>query len=202
MLFRRPLGVHLHLSWTWALVAISITLALVGMGGALVTAQGPVRLSFSPAYSHVATGDSFDVRIDVKDALDLNGVWLVVHFDPQRLQVEDADLVAPGVQIRGNGSLWGGRSIAETTNKADNVTGVITYTAFLLGGSGGITGSGTIATIPFRAVSAGFSALTFDPEHTEGDAGENLQPVELSLGEGLVGVDTHQIYLPLGLGRP
>ncbi len=115
-------------------------------------------LTLSPSSSSVSVGNTFTVNILLNASgqatygVDINRL----RFNPALLQVVDADSNTSGVQIT-MGSLMS----VTTLNSVDNVGGSIQLSQ--LADPGNIyNGSGTFATITFRAISAGTANVTFD----------------------------------------
>jgi hypothetical protein len=81
-------------------------------------------------------------------------------FDPNLVQVVDADPNTPGVQIA-VGALMRGRDYGVTRNQADNATGVVEFGIALRAPASPINGSGAVASITWQAKRVGQAALTF-----------------------------------------
>ncbi|MEQ1499820.1 MAG: dockerin type I domain-containing protein [Parcubacteria group bacterium] len=115
-------------------------------------------LVLSPSSTSVSVNSTFTVNILLDTTgqptygVDINRL----RFNPAILQVVDADVATAGVQVT-LGSLM---SVA-TLNSADNTGGSIQLSQLATPGNT-FTGSGTFATITFRAISAGTSNVTFD----------------------------------------
>lgn len=100
--------------------------------------------------------EEFTVEIKVNGIRDLYGVSLEMTYDPSTLRVVE---VTPGNILDGTRSL-----LKEVVNYYDNDTGSLGYACVLMGGRG-ISGSGTLFYIRFRAVSKGYFNImpVFDP---------------------------------------
>jgi len=96
----------------------------------------------------VDSGDSFSVAISAVDIVNLAGFQFDVLFEPNILE---AVSVKEGMLLAGAG----GRYCLEPS--IDNITGRITGIACTRVSRGGVSGSGTLASIIFRAIGAGES---------------------------------------------
>src|SRR3989344_1922802 len=115
-------------------------------------------LSVQPATKSVIVGDTFDIDLllDTEGA-SVDGIDVFyLNSNPSLLEVVDQDAVTPGVQIATNGILD-----LTVYNDADNTTGQIAVSQISLGGSP-FNGSGTVATVTFRALASGIANLIFD----------------------------------------
>lgn len=115
-------------------------------------------ISVSPTSGSHSVNDTFQVSINVNTSgqtaygVDVNKL----RFNPSILQVVDSDAGATGVQISA-GSLMP----LTIVNTVDNTAGTIQFSQLATPGST-YSGSGTLAIVTFRVVSAGNSSLNFD----------------------------------------
>lgn len=136
----------------WLVIGLAVWLA----GPAYAQAA---TLKLSPNSGNAAGGSSIEIKI----LLDTGGVTTsgtdaYVRFDPNSLQVIDANAATEGVQIL-PGSLYSQTSY----NLVDNAAGKISFSGSKSGGSPGYSGSGTLATITFQVVAgSGSTDVTFD----------------------------------------
>jgi peptidoglycan hydrolase-like protein with peptidoglycan-binding domain len=79
-----------------------------------------------------------------------------LNYNPYNLQLIDADVLAPGVQIQA-GSLMPNT----VANSVDTMNGKIVFSQITNGGST-YTGSGTLATMTFKALIAGTASISFN----------------------------------------
>lgn len=116
-------------------------------------------LSLSPSTGSFAAGDTFEVKILLNTSGNTtSGTDAYVRFDPNSLQVVDANSSAEGTQIL-PGSLYSQTSY----NQVDTSTGKISFSGSKSGGSPGYKGTGTLATITFSAVKQiSTTPVTFD----------------------------------------
>jgi general secretion pathway protein D len=134
-------------------VAEAVAPASLKAGAAPAAArQGPaVRLWLAPAKLTVDAGDRFEVRVQATAGQAVSHLPLSLQFDPAVLAV---DKVEPG-------ELLGGAGEAQVMSDAGR-PGVLVIGASRLGKAQGVTGTGTVARIVFRAVGKGSTALALE----------------------------------------
>lgn len=130
---------------------IAFGLLILPLGASAAT------LSVSPSTQTVGVGDTFtvNVRLDTQGS-SIDGVDLrYLSFNPAILQVVDASASTAGVQIA-PGSLMP----LTLLNSVDAGAGRIAFSQVVAGGTK-YSGSGTLASITFKALAAGTAAVTF-----------------------------------------
>ncbi|MBC7234668.1 MAG: hypothetical protein H5T69_02415 [Chloroflexi bacterium] len=157
----------------WLVIGLIVLCFLAAMGfpegmlGAerwLGLSAAGTRVDFQPSYSEIGVGESITVSVMVHDVEDLYSLQMVVRFDPTLLQVQDADLGQPGVQV-GVGS-----ALSQTVTSidgfflqtVDNVAGTIAITVSFAFPDLAFYGSGSLIDISFLGVGGGSSSLGFD----------------------------------------
>ncbi len=152
----------------WILVGILI-LALAGLffyfyksGTIKPQAEGEVAtLSLDPTSGTYNVNDTFnvDIKLDTGGAA-VDGVDLrYLRYDPQILEVQDADTATPGTQISAKSSAF----TEVKTNDVNAAIGTISFSLIVPTGAAGFTGSETIAGISFKAKSGSSAAnVSFD----------------------------------------
>ena len=140
-------------------ILIALQTSVSGLPSAQVAQVTPSAvLSLSPSSTSVNVNNTFTVNILLNTGgqsaygVDVNKL----RFNPAVFQVVDADAGTSGVQIS-PGSLMALTII----NNIDNTAGTIQFSQIATPGST-YSGSGTVATVTFRAISAGSSSATFD----------------------------------------
>ncbi len=116
-------------------------------------------VSIVPSNLRVTVGATATTSLQVNAMRDLYTATVRLAFDPNIVQVLDADAGTPGVQIA-VGALLSGRDYVVTRNQADNAAGAIEFTAGLRGAGPPISGSGPVATITWQGRRTGQSAVT------------------------------------------
>lgn len=136
---------------------------LVAIALLLPSVVSAATLSVSPSSQSVKVGDTFSVVV----SLDTQGTFIdgvdfrYINYNPAVLQVQDSSASSGGVQIA-PGVLMS----MTLANNVDTNLGRITFSQVASGGNK-YKGSGTLATITFKALSAGTANLTFN--HTSGN---------------------------------
>jgi hypothetical protein len=123
--------------------------------------------------------ETVDVEIWINDVTDLYGADVRLSFDPNVVEVVDADPNTAGVQIA-DGDLLG--NIFTAKNEVDNSAGTIFYAVTQLNPQPPANGSGLLAVISFRAKSVGASDLDFTYTKLANRDGEEL-PATSSNGD-------------------
>ena len=157
----------------WMLLA---SLVMVGaLAASPVLAAGSALVLPDPLSVGMKSGEEKTVSIRVENATDLYGIEFQVSFDPNVVQVPDADDSLEGVQIAVGDWMADGFVAA---NKVDNEAGTVLFAATLLNPAEPLNGDGTVATIPFAAQGDGTSPLkitktllaTRDAQETQSEA--------------------------------
>jgi hypothetical protein len=137
--------------------------------GPSVTALEGVNLSIQPSTETVGVGEVFELVIQADAGVQpVSGIDAFVDFVPAHLEVVDADVGAPGIQITPGSALP-----TVIVNEADNYLGTIDFSAGKLGAPFP-TGTFDVATIQFRALAptSPSTAVTFStspPRQTRAD---------------------------------
>ena len=103
--------------------------------------------------------ETIQVKIRINNVADLYGADVRLSFDPDVLEVVDADLGLDGIQLQNGGLLV--PPLYYALNAADNTAGTIQYAITQLNPTLEVSGSGILAIIRLRAKSTGVSALHF-----------------------------------------
>ena len=107
----------------------------------------PVTLRLAPAASEVSLGQTTDVAVEVVDVQDLYGMDLALSFNPNVVEIVDADPSQAGVQIALGTFLDSGFAVL---NAADNVSGTLRFAMTQLNPSEPKSGTGTLIVIRLR----------------------------------------------------
>ena len=141
--------------------AIAVTvLAALGLTCLLFEAQTAtaVVVRMAPSLAQVAVGETVDVAVEVVDVEELYGFDVTVTFDPQVVEVVDADPNTPEIQVWPGDFLDPGFAFINT---ADNEAGSVHFVMNQLNPSEAKSGTGSLIVIRLRGKSAGTSsALT------------------------------------------
>ena len=127
-------------------------------GAKSVAVDAPASLAFAPPDLVVRAGELVSVEVRISDIVGLYGADVRIKFDPQSLQVEDADLHATGVQVTAGNAPQPDFLLRRV---ADNEAGTVWYAATSVSPTLPFSGTGTIVTIAFRGQAEGTSAIEF-----------------------------------------
>lgn len=141
--------------------------AVVERDPAIEPLRSGLRMILEPAVIDVEAGELFEVEILVDAADPVAHLPLTLVFDPS--VVEFVRLIA--------GDFFGGAADAEVLANSTR-PGVVVVGASRLGRAQGVTGSGSLATVMFRAKSAGETTLGFARVNALGADLQRLEPVE------------------------
>ena len=116
-------------------------------------------LSITPTDSTIRVSDIYTINLHIDDIKNFYANELIIRYDPEIIEVLDADPFSPGVQI-----LHGDFFTPDTVirNSVDNISGTIRYVTSLQDNKPGISGTGTLAQIVVRGLVSGTSPLTFE----------------------------------------
>ncbi|NIM95354.1 MAG: hypothetical protein GTO18_16790 [Anaerolineales bacterium] len=150
----------------------------------------------SPVETDVWLGNTVAMDINIEDVTGLYGVTFELTFDPDILNVVDADPGTPGIQITA-GTCPSPDLVV--VNSADNTTGTINFDVSASAPSSPCDGTGTIAQVEFSGVGLGTS-----PVHFNAWLLVNQDAIEISVTaqDGSITVipepaGTYEVYLPL-----
>lgn len=129
------------------------------------------RLLFRPGTVDTQSGGTFTVQLDVENAQNLFAAPFHLKFDPQVLRL---------TEVRAGGLLSGDGKQAIFTQNVLNDTGDATVNLNRTPGTGGVNGSGALATFTFQAVGKGQTSVKFSQL---GLRDSQLQPVSVAAPE-------------------
>ena len=112
----------------------------------------PVVVRMAPAFVQAPEGGTTDVAVEVVDVEALYGFDVTVSFDPQVVEVVDADPSLPGVQVTQGLFLDPGFAVV---NEADNTGGTVHFVMTQLNPSEAKNGTGTLIVIKLLGMQAG-----------------------------------------------
>jgi hypothetical protein len=131
-------------------------LSIVGIAILCAFAQPSLAvpvISVEPSHQNVLQGDIFTVNITVDPAGDeIMGAQYDLHFNNMLLNATD--------QVSGTFLIHDGASTIVVTNEINNTIGLVGYGEMRMGVDYGVTDSGILATITFKAMEPGTSNLT------------------------------------------
>lgn len=113
-----------------------------------------------PSLAEVFTGETADLRVAVEDPTNLYAFEIQLTFEPDVIQIEDANGDQSGIQVHA-GPLLAGKPHFVAANRADNEAGTIHFVAGLLGNQPSIINSGALITMTVQGHAPGTSPLAF-----------------------------------------
>ncbi len=149
----------------------SILLALITLGilAYVAYAQGTPMVKIVPAEATIQVGQTIELTVRVENIANLFGADWSIKFDPNLLEVVDADPNMPGVQIAAGDLL---SSDYVPTNQV--VDGTISYVVQQVEPSMPVSGSGALARITFRAKASGVSDIVLEEAYLSNFDGDGL----------------------------
>ena len=175
---------------------------IVGAAPALTGAQLSTELAeayLDPSEAKIEVGDTITLAVRVGDVKGLYGVQYKLHFDPNVLEVVDADGSLPGVQIH-PAEIFEGRTTYRGTNSVDNAEGVIQYAVMInpIWDDEPVNGPGVLGRITFQAKGEGSSRVRFIgiPDWTALSDRE-ANPIPATWRSSMISVGTQRLFLPL-----
>lgn len=124
----------------------------------------------------IKPGEETIVEVRVKDAAPVYGAEFTISFDPNILEVVDADAQAKGVQIAPGDFFDLSKSHFPLQNHADNSEGSVRYAVSMLNPAPAAQGSGDMAKIAFRAKSPGQAGVRIETSTFGTRNGEAIIP--------------------------
>ena len=111
----------------------------------------PVAVALTPAISSQTVGGTFQVSVNVIDGKDIFAVPMQIQFNPGVLQLLNVD---PGSYLSQDGK-------PGTVVHRDDGTGMVTIGATRPPQASGVSGTGSVCTLTFKAVGQGDSTISF-----------------------------------------
>jgi len=156
---------------TWRAIWAGIVLLflIAGAIGAPALAQSGTVVKVIPAAANINAGETVDVMINVENVANLFGVELLVTFDPNLLEVVDANPSKAGVQVAA------GDLLSPDFEAANEVTGgQIDYALTQIAPHAPVSGNGTLIRITFKGKANGASAITLGTVLLADQNGSNI----------------------------
>jgi LysM repeat protein len=147
-------------------------------------AAGVTVVGIDPAWQRIGPEGTTEVAIRVENVTRLYGAEVHLTFDPNYLEIQDADPDKSGVQLQ-MGSFPAPDFVVQ--NQADNVQGTIDYAVSQLAPREPIDGGGILATITVKTKGEGSSWLAFTSAKLANPDGQQI-PAETLDGEVAIAV--------------
>jgi len=151
---------------------------------------------FEPETMQIGVGQSAEVAIAVRDVTDLYGMEIHLAFDPQIVEVEDAQPDMDGVQISLGTFLEPGLLLF---NEVDNSLGTVNFVMSQRNPAEAKSGTGNLLVIRFRGKVSGDSRLDLTQVLLADRNGMALDP---DLENGMLQVTTQQPTGPTSTALP
>ena len=151
----------------WVSAALAFVLIVVWARGAF--AQGATVVKIVPNEASISVGQTIEVTVQVENIANLYGVEMLITFNPNLLEVVDADPNRPGAQITPGEFLRGG---FEGTNTVTG--GTIDYAMQQVSPNPPSSGSGVLARITFRGIVSGVATIRVDDLNLSNQAGQGI----------------------------
>jgi len=145
---------------------------------------GVTVIGVDPAWQRIGPQGTTEAAIRIENVPRLYGVEVHLTFDPNYLEIQDADPDKSGVQLQ-TGSFPAPDFVVQ--NQADNVQGTIDYAVSQLAPREPIDGGGVLATITVKTKGEGTSRLAFTSAKLANPDGQQI-PAETLDGEVVVAV--------------
>ena len=145
---------------------------------------GITVVGVDPAWQRVGPQGTTEVVIRIENVTRLYGAEVHLTFDPNYLEIQDADPDKSGVQLQ-TGSFPAPDFVVQ--NQADNIQGTIDYAVSQLAPREPVDGGGVLATITVKTKGEGTSRLAFTGAKLASPDGQQI-PAEALDGEVVVAV--------------
>jgi LysM repeat protein len=146
--------------------------------------SGITVVGVDPAWQRIGPEGTTEVAIRIENVPRLYGAEVHLTFDPNYLEIQDADPEKPGVQLQ-TGSFPAPDFVVQ--NQADNFQGTIDYAVSQLAPREPVDGGGVLATITVKTKGEGTSRLAFTGAKLANPDGQQI-PAEILDGEVVVAV--------------
>lgn len=166
------------------LVAGEDPVTAVGTAVASEETPAPVRLELIAQPGAVAPGDSFTVTLRAEATQPVSHLPVTLRFDSRLLEVESVD----------EGRFLGPQNVAKIL--AASRPGRMILGASRLGNVAGVTGSGVLATIRFRALAEGEAVVAFEKSKALDAELKPLRPLMTSTARILISYEAAALPLP------
>ena len=159
----------MKLEWKISSVIIIFLLAALCLS-APASAQEGARVGFFGDLE-IRLDASIEVPVEIRDVEELYAVDLTLRFDPEILEVEDADPDREGVQPGLATFLDAGMTLF---NEVDNEAGIVRFVMSQINPSEGKSGDGILLVLYFTAKQAGSSPLSVEAVELSNRYGEAI----------------------------
>lgn len=145
---------------------------------------GVTAVGVDPAWQRIGPEGTTEVAIRIENVTRLYGAEVHLTFDPNYLEIQDADPDKPGVQLQ-IGTFPAPDFVVQ--NQVENVQGTIDYAVTQLAPREPVDGGGVLATIAVKTKGEGTARLAFTSVKLANPDGQQI-PAEILDGEVVVTV--------------
>jgi len=150
-------------------ISTVLTFAIITVWAGSAFAQSTPLVKFDPSEIAIGLGQTTEVTVQVENVANLYGVELLISFDPNLLEVVDADPHRQGIQITPGNFLSGG------LEGANAVTGGnIEYIMQQVAPNPPASGSGALAHITFKGIGSGVANIKVEDLYMSNQAGQGI----------------------------
>ena len=152
-----------------------------------IQAQPETVVRMEPSDKTLTPGEMVEVVIWVENAFDLYGAEVHLRFDPNVIQIEDAEPEKAGVQVSPGSFLDPSQGFV-ASNQADNVSGEIAYAVTLLAPASPVSGDGQLVRFTVTGTAPGQSDWHLETilANAEGAAiPTETQAAKVTVGDGV-----------------
>jgi hypothetical protein len=190
-------------------LALTLALTLSGLLASGAAGQPQATVKLVPSTAKIDHGQTVVVVLRVEGVQNLYGAQADLHFDPSRLNAQDADPEAEGIQSA-LGSFLSPDFVV--VNEVDNKAGTLRLAFTQMAPNPPVGGNGDLATVTFEGISSGEATLTLEEviladvdgqkinahlEEATIQVGKEFPLIELLVG----GAGTLGIVAALSIGR-
>jgi LysM repeat protein len=178
-------GARSRLLFAAALACVlSSSIMTIGPANAAPSAQSGTSVNISPSQTDLECDETALVEIRINDVSNLYGIDVKIGYDPNVIEIMDADDSDDDVQIQPGDlpDVSNGQGLIQVNAASD---GIISYAAVRLGQDMAQDGSGVIASMTIKGIAAGTTDLMFE---TVLVADETAGPIAADLNSGKVSV--------------
>ncbi|MDM8542524.1 cohesin domain-containing protein [Desulfococcaceae bacterium HSG9] len=133
--------------------------ALILIALPAITSAAVPRLIVQAPTNAAKPGEQFDLDLRISDIQPVYGAELTLHFDPEVLEIIDADTQTEDIQIKPGTFFDLNQNHFMLQNLADNIFGTVNYAVSMLNPSPAAQGEGTLMRIAFRVKKPGATEI-------------------------------------------
>jgi LysM repeat protein len=184
-----------HQMWHNLWIGAALAFAIITVWASNAFAQNSTELKLVPNEAIISVGQTIEITVQVENIANLYGVEIFITFNPNLLEVVDADPNKPGTQIATGDFLSGGMN---DTNAV--VDGRISYIMQQVAPSSPSNGGGVLARITFKGIGSGQTDIKIDDLFLSDEGGNGIgcgfQDSQITIQAGSVSGPTSTPFSP------